>query len=243
MTKDEDFSLSRSFNPKRVGHIFFDLDGTVINSFPGIEHSIQTAFTACGRVLPIKDLRSFVGPSIREILMQIDARLTKQDLEMMENIYRQHYDTVGCLRTLLYPGVRDTLNIFTANNIQMFIITNKPKLPTVTILKNLHISQYFLDILCRDSRDPPFSSKTEMLHDLMPRHDIDPLSSLMVGDTEDDWRAASECSLSFIHAGYGYGSIHKYNLDVIYGFPELLTRLDISNTDITSKRTGLSNEI
>ena len=54
----------------RPAAVIFDLDGTLIDSLPGIEFSVKAAFEACGVSGTTNDLRSKFGPPIRTILAQ-----------------------------------------------------------------------------------------------------------------------------------------------------------------------------
>ena len=43
-------------------HLLFDLDGTLVDSFPGISRSINQTLTTIGRdPVPVVELRQFVG--------------------------------------------------------------------------------------------------------------------------------------------------------------------------------------
>ena len=44
--------------------IFFDLDGTLTDSAPGIIHSVQYALKKYGIEAEENDLRSFIGPPL-----------------------------------------------------------------------------------------------------------------------------------------------------------------------------------
>ncbi len=47
-------------------------------------------------------------------------------------------------------------------------------------------------MLCRDSKNPAFVSKSEMLQTLIDRHKLEPAQSLYLGDTYDDYLAGPE---------------------------------------------------
>jgi hypothetical protein len=47
--------------------LIFDLDGTLVDSCPGIGISLTSAFSAAGRTMPTVDLRAVIGPPIRVI--------------------------------------------------------------------------------------------------------------------------------------------------------------------------------
>ena len=56
---------------RRARAWFFDLDGTLLDSLPGIEHSARAAFAACGLAMGEVELRTLIGPPIRTILAKM----------------------------------------------------------------------------------------------------------------------------------------------------------------------------
>ena len=187
--------------------IFFDLDGTLADSLPGLRVSIAEAFAAVGRNLSDIDLRPYIGPGIRVILRNLDATITEGELNHMERVFRASYDTGGVLNTALYPGVETTLRALKADGRELFIITNKPKLATATLVDKFGLRALFTDIVSRNSRVPAYITKAEMLSDTVTQHHADPTRSIMVGDTIEDMHAADAAGMRFVHATYGYGTI------------------------------------
>ncbi|MDQ1300944.1 MAG: Haloacid dehalogenase-like hydrolase, partial [Chloroflexota bacterium] len=56
-----------------------------------------------------------------------------------------------------------------------------------------------------DSRPRQFKAKVEVVSALLEQYDLKPGCTLLVGDTEDDIRAAQELGLPFGVVEYGYG--------------------------------------
>src|SRR5262245_44872464 len=103
--------------------IFFDLDGTLADSLPGLEASIQEALMSTGRKLRVSDLRPFIGPGIRTILKNLEQDLTETDLDSMEQCFRASYDTNGVRSTMLFPEVKPTLGRLKGSGAQLFLVT------------------------------------------------------------------------------------------------------------------------
>lgn len=190
-----------------IRSLLFDLDGTIIDSCPGIAAALSAAFRAAGRIMPTADLRTIVGPPIRIIAARIDSTLTEGELLQIEQAYRAAYDSDGWLDTLLFDGVFPVLQELREAGAQLFVVTNKPRIPTAKILSHFGMTDLFQEILTRDSRTPGYSGKAEMLSTLLLRHRLSPESTVMIGDTVEDRDAAIANSLEFIHARYGFGSI------------------------------------
>jgi len=211
----------------KIQNIFFDLDGTLINSSRGIKYSLTKALSS---VLPDFDLDqisdSLIGPTIGEMFKQI---IGSSDLALIDNLtqaYRKSYDNEGLEKTDIYEGVIETLCQFAHLNITMFVVTNKPSKPTFKILDRLQMLHFFADVASPDTVNPPYTSKSAMCQHILTKYQINQQSAILVGDSRDDAQAAKSCELSFIAATYGYGKVHESEtseeLCKIYSFPELI---------------------
>ena len=214
--------------PKRTPALLLDLDGTLIDSLPGIEGSIREAVAAVlpGRSLP--PVRDLLGPPIRDIFRGL---IGPQPLDVEESLvlaFRTFYDREGCFCFELYPGVRETLAEIQRRKIPAFIVTNKPKIPTGKILATAGLTDLLTGVYCRDSRNPAFVSKSEMAVDLMERFSVDPASSCFVGDSQDDAEAAAACGMPFCPVSYGFGDAHRRGgHPVLHNFAEVLERFPL----------------
>jgi len=187
-----------------ITHVLFDLDGTLIDSLPGIEWSARAAMAECGLSADLSDLRRRIGPPIRDILAGV-CGATGEVLSRLEAGFRRSYDADGWRMTELRPGVMELLLQLRSAGRRLWVVTNKPSFATGQILKELKIDGMFEHFLCRDSRVPPFGSKKEVLEELMRSRDIAAASAFLVGDTIEDCRAATGVGLRCMIVPGGYG--------------------------------------
>ncbi|PSR52473.1 hypothetical protein AHMF7605_02505 [Adhaeribacter arboris] len=98
-------------------NIIFDLDGTIIDSFPGIEQAYQQALL---HVLPdriVPDIKNLIGPPIHKIFalsLQLDDEVILAELVRE---FKIAYDTICWKNTLVYEGVINTLEQLKKRNI------------------------------------------------------------------------------------------------------------------------------
>jgi phosphoglycolate phosphatase len=213
-----------------VRWVFFDLDGTLADSLPGLQASIEEALRSGGRELRVKDLRPYIGPGIRTILKRLENDLTEAELDGMERCFRASYDTGGVRNTRLFEGVKETIEALKTSGAEMFIVTNKPKLATANLMEQHGLTGMFTEAMSRNSRDPAYASKSDMLRDLVQRHAVDVRQSAMVGDTEEDRRAAVDAGMRFVFAEYGYGEVGDVECDRIERFTELRATCGLGRT-------------
>ncbi len=191
----------------KITELIFDLDGTLVDSISGIGSSLGEAFLSVGRQMPLADLRAAIGPPIGIIARRLEPELSDDELVQIERYYRSNYDSDGWRRTPLFPGVAETLQACRKRGYRLFVVTNKPRIPTKKILQYLELESLFEEIVTRDSRSPAYASKAEMLQELLEKHALTLETTVMVGDTMEDCEAAQVHHFPFIYVTYGYGSV------------------------------------
>lgn len=211
-----------------VESILFDLDGTLVDTLPGISYSLSEAVDV---VIPrsrveLPDLRSIIGPPIRVMLKRIVADAEDATLDDLERRFRSVYDSVGWQKCSAYDSVADTLARIAEHGVRCFVITNKRIEPTLRILDRLQLLAFFEDVLSCDSLARPFRSKLEMVQYLTKKHHLDSKSMLLVGDSEDEAQAAKAIGARFVAVSYGYGNVHTqsewHSEHVLERFSDLL---------------------
>jgi N-acetylneuraminate synthase len=205
-------------------HLIFDLDGTLVDSRPGILFSLKQAIRQVFPDSQPDSLEFIIGAPVREMLQRALENTTKQKLDKLEAAFRVVYDGEGWKMAQLFPGVIETLKVFQARDIPMYIVTNKPSFSTGQILSHLGLSPYFVEVVCPDSRPPKFKEKTESLRYLLDKYALQSEHVIYVGDSLDDLFTAEAFSVPFIGVEYGYGSFRDLSRPVhlVRAFPELL---------------------
>ena len=192
-------------------HIIFGLDGTLVDSLPGIEWSVREALALCGLPPLSMSLKPLIGSPIRSVLAELPGVSGPEALDRLEQGFRLSYESEGWRKTDCYPGVRDVLWRLLTGGDGLYVVTNKPFKPASRILRELKLDGFFREIVCRDSRIPPYASKTEALSELLLRHGLAPDGCLLVGDTREDASAAQAAGMhsAIVEHGYGGADIHQ----------------------------------
>ena len=134
--------------------ILFDLDGTLLDSLPGIEYSVLAALKSCNLPPPQTSIRELIGPPIRTILSSAARTAEVSALDALEKAFRASYDSDGWLKTPCFPGADEVLRIMSEQNYRLFVVSNKPKHIAMKILEQNDIVNRFEMIVTRDSRSP-----------------------------------------------------------------------------------------
>jgi len=190
----------------RTTSIIYDLDGTLIDSFPGIEAAFRRAVAVVlpGREVP--SLRTYIGPPIRGIVRAVFGELPEECVSLIEQRFRADYDTNGCLECALFPGVDSILSRLGELGLRQFVVTNKPAYPTGRVFGKFQLSEFIERFVAVDTITPRFASKSEATQHLLVTSRIDPEQCVLIGDSPDDAEAAASTGVRFIGVAYGYGS-------------------------------------
>jgi phosphoglycolate phosphatase len=186
-------------------NIIFDLDGTLVDSVPGIQWSVEAAMRNCGISRACPDLTPLIGPPVRTILGTAAGTDDHLELDRLEKAFRVVYDSDGWRRTLCQPGARSMLSQLQSAGCILWIVTNKPGHATRLILRELGLDGYFQEMVSRDSVTPSYASKGAMLTDLLERRLLRCGECILVGDTLEDCHAAAAAGIACAVVPHGYG--------------------------------------
>ena len=184
--------------------IFFDLDGTLTDSGPGIMNCAQPALAHFGiSVADRNQLRVFVGPPLRQSFARFGV--APEDIDEAIRIFRARYVPIGKFENAPYPGIEDLLARLKAEGYPLFVATSKPEVTAIEVLEHFHLAQYF-DRICGASLDEGRETKEDVITYLLAQIG-DPGQTVMVGDTDYDVIGAKAHGIPTIGVTWGYGEV------------------------------------
>jgi phosphoglycolate phosphatase len=188
--------------------ILFDLDGTIVDSAPGITKTLAYTFAELGRPVPPQDeLLAYVGPPILDSFRDRGGMSLGEAAEALA-IYRPRYLESGALDSTVFPGIADVLRDIHAAGIPLSLATSKPETPATLMLSHFGLLDYF-DIITGASDDEVRSSKEDVVAEALVRlaaFGADLARPVLVGDREHDIEGAEANGVPTIFVGWGYGS-------------------------------------
>lgn len=184
--------------------VFFDVDGTLVDSAPDILFLIRRVMAAEGVDVPPMDFH-LIGPPLEEIFETVAPSLSQELREKMVLAYRALYRKHDYGHSRVFSGIPVILRLLEARGIPAFVATNKPERVTRRLLDCKGLLPLFTDIVSRDSVPGKNLSKCEMLTLLMQRHGLKPERSLMVGDSMLDISGGRKAGVLTAAVFYGYG--------------------------------------
>ena len=183
--------------------VLFDVDGTLIDSAPGILSTLDETFRRMGVDPSGFDLRRYIGPPLRRSFGEHFAE--ESEVERATEIYRDIYAETGCHQCSAYPGAARMLRRLREAGLILCTATSKPTRVVTPILEELGLAPYF-DRIDGASMDKSRDTKTEVIRYVLSQPLLAGRRVLMVGDRADDMQGAADCGLDAAAVLYGYGS-------------------------------------
>jgi len=184
---------------------FFDLDGTLCDSRPGLDTCFRAAFAAIGTpAAPGDSLERFFGPPLPAVLREMRPSIDAEGIAHGMQAFRQTFETTGIHQTPLYDGVVALLRAIRAGGHGLWLVTSKPQKYADIIVRNLGISPYFHGAVGASLAET--DTKTTLVATALLRSGAAPDEGLMVGDRCYDVTGAIDNGVTPVGALWGYGS-------------------------------------
>ena len=182
--------------------VLLDLDGTLIDSRPGIIASIHAALRDLGHAPdPAEDLTWVIGPPMEQVMGRVLQRFGDGRAQQAVDRYSANYARIGLVGNALYPGVAAALRALAGEH-DLFVCTAKRTRFAVPILEDLGLAALFRGIHGTED-DGRFDHKVVLVAHIRAIHGLG--RAAVVGDRLHDIEAAVENGLPGIGAGWGYG--------------------------------------
>lgn len=190
---------------KQVTNFLFDLDGTIIESSEGIGNSIRYALAKFGLVENDKTvLESLIGPPLVASFRD-HYGLSQQEATQAVDFYREYYREKGVYENRLYDGIVPLLEHLKKAGKEVFLATAKPTFFAKKILKHLNLTYLFTGIV-GSNLDNTRTDKSEIIAFVLNEYQVNPLDSVMIGDTKYDMIGGKKQGLLTIGVHYGHGT-------------------------------------
>ena len=182
----------------------FDLDGTLVDTSPGIIQSLRHTEKEMG-VAPLSDaeIQKFVGPPLRWSFQTFHG-VSEEAADRMVRIYREYYEANGMKNGLVYPGVIQALEEIGRQGCRIGIATLKQERVAQQTLETFGLAEMIDEMAGNNDRTG--LSKGEEIELLLRRFGApDRSRAVMFGDSPYDGIGAMEARVDFVGLLYGFG--------------------------------------
>lgn len=186
--------------------VLLDLDGTLINSQPGILASCLVALRALGHEPDENlDIKRAIGPPLEDMMEGLLQPFGDDRVDEAVVAYRQYYGESGLLESEPYPGIGGALRQMQQAGLQIYLATSKRAIFARRILEHLDLAAYF-DGIYGSVPGGDLDHKPELLAHVLSQHNLTPSHGLMVGDRRHDIIGAHAVGTRGLGVLWGYGS-------------------------------------
>ncbi len=193
--------------------IFFDLDGTLIETAPEITDAVNDTLRYFDWTQVYQSqVDLWIGHGTRELLIQALASVSDQSVAQVRQgdllrealpIFDRYYQQRCGTRSKLYPHVRDTLKRLRESGCRLAVVTNKEGRYTDTVLRAHQLTGAFDLVVSGDSFKSKKPDPVGVLHGL-DLWKVDKAHALFVGDSSIDAATARQAGIAVWLLSYGY---------------------------------------
>lgn len=191
--------------------VVFDLDGTLVDSAPGLRDAINAVLVDLGRrPITVAEVHAFIGDGL-DMLLRRAFRATGEELapEPFRARWFEVYEHTVLTGTRPYPGAEELLDTLIAGGCRLGLCTNKPQAPTLQLLDHLAWTRHFEVVLGGDAVP---RRKPDPDHVLQVSGRLGPGPAVYVGDSPTDVAAARAAGLPIVLVGHGYSRVPQAEL-------------------------------
>lgn len=182
--------------------VFLDLDGTLMDSRPGIMATLKTAFQETG--LPEHaegDLTWMIGPPFQDTF----ERLGIENPGAVIEAYRRHYEAGAMFDATVFDGILPMLNSLLAQGHRLYLATAKPHVAACKITRHFGLSS-FMTAEFGPELDGTRNWKGDLLAYALQQTGETAENSVMVGDRHHDVAAGAFVGMATVAVRWGYGT-------------------------------------
>jgi len=185
--------------------LIFDLDGTLVDSLPGIAASLNRTLDAHG--LPghsDAQVRSFIGDGLRNLILRAAPQAADPKLgDSLLGLYRKDYALSWQSGTAAYPGIANLLHELQKSGFEMAVLSNKVHDFTVEMVRTMFRSVRFTAVLGQRDNIPhkPHPAGAIQIANMLGAA---PGNCIIIGDSIVDIETAANAEMRSIAVSWGY---------------------------------------
>ncbi len=187
--------------------ILLDLDGTMVDSAPGVVSTIAQTLRELGEPVPdMKELLRWVGPPLPESFEKRAGFSPARTSEAIQ-VFRSHYIEYGVFDSRVFDGMGEFLRNAKKAGAHLAVATSKPTISATIMLEHFTLSPHF-DVICCAADDESRGAKHEVIEDALRGLQDKGLPTdnvIMVGDRIHDVEGARVHGIDTILVRWGYG--------------------------------------
>ncbi len=203
--------------------LFFDLDGTLIDSAPDLGAAADKLRTDRGLPsIAYEHYRPMAGAGARGMLrVAFDMSPDHANYELLREEFYVNYERSLTARTIAFDGIPDVLAAIRAKSMPWGIVTNKSKRFTEPLVAQMPLLQGAVAVISGDSTPYTKPHPAPVLA-AAQLAGIDPALCWYIGDDRRDIESGRAAGMVTVAANWGYlgeHAIHDWGADFVVDRP------------------------
>ncbi len=190
-----------------VKNLIFDLDGTLLDTLPGITLAINEALAECGYPYSFteEETKSLIGGGADRLVRKAlkDKGNDEDAFAALKKAYMPLYRKFQETNTGMFSGLEAVLRAFHSEGKRLFVVSNKPD-PLAKDAVKKFLPPLFAGVTGQKEGFPPKPNPASTFS-MMKEFGLNPLESVYIGDSHFDVETAHNAHLRCILVTWGYG--------------------------------------
>lgn len=184
-----------------LGALLFDLDGTLLDTEPGIVAGLRHTMQLLGLDIPdYPVLKAQIGPPLEQALGNLmPTALIPKAVE----VYREYYNQQGKFEASVFEGIHQALSHLSGYT--LLVATSKRRVFAVDMLEHFGLAQHFSAVYGVQPSNLS-EPKASLIAKAIREQNLSPQRCVMIGDRHFDVEGAKAHGLKAIGALWGYGN-------------------------------------
>ncbi|OYY48860.1 MAG: phosphoglycolate phosphatase [Methylophilaceae bacterium 17-44-8] len=190
---------------KHTQAVFFDLDGTLVDTAPDLGYALNLQLARHGKPTLTDDvIRPYASHGSRGLLA-LGFGISPDDAQFidMRDEYLELYNQVFTRQPRLFNGMEQVLIGLANQQVPWGIVTNKPRRFTQPLVMSMGLSKRAACVISGDDAPQPKPSPATLLM-ACAQTGVEPEHCIYVGDAERDIQAGKAAGMHTLVALFGY---------------------------------------
>lgn len=190
--------------------VLFDLDGTLVDSAPGITAALNRALDAHGfRQTDVQAVAPLLGGDAKLLVRRVvggnGEDLSEEDNVAVRDMFLNLYSSAPAEGSRLFPDALETLAVLKDAGCRLGLCTNKPTKTGVPVLGAFGLAPLFDAVSFGDTGPHKKPDGRHVLATLaMLDADAGKADAVMIGDAANDILAANDAGVRSVLVEFGY---------------------------------------